>query len=577
MDVAGKITELVVDIGVDAVKDRIKDARYESELRQRLNDYLNRQQEYNLSCTHEEEIDFQGIAEYIRGDLLDDVKRRLFGNKDERRSARQNIMDKAAYYAKAKTGISQNRARNLVSDSIDVLSSFYRKKVNRDLKFIATEIEDTIIDEMTAQHQLLDKKIEDVGGRLGETSVLSIDRNIAHIQDGNLGLVEQNLSTFFNAISSVHTLPHDFRFDRNERGRLISVPINDDALKRYPPRFVISAKSVKMGDIALTKIDDQILSQAFRHQIPISFDAVVVKKYLGEILDPAQTEAEDMAGAHVILNPPQFKKAFPCNVSIDGNVAVEYLLLRTKEILDDGTIVITNDEQKNFNFKVRILIDFASNHFSFSVTPTEPTNYECLRYRIFLKKASVAEKITVKSLAENVELFTTGKLDPIDFDKLDDEIEFLEKIVAIERFFGVSFCIPQELRPQDHLLIHRLSSMIKHGVFHDRQTILNLTIEVSELSRNSIVEMKEDTLAFAYDMDVSVTLFDQTLEFPLLRRIDDAKIENLGELKKTVSSLNDGDIIKLKLVPANQDGFMIWSDAILNEASQQKLLYSHAK
>lgn len=376
----------------------------------------------------------------------------------------------------------------------------------------------------------------------------------------------------------MHTLPHDFRFDRNERGQLISVPINDDALKRYPPRFVFSAKSVKMGDVVLTKIDDQILSQAYRHQIPISFDAVAVKKYLGEILDPSQAEAEDMAGTHVILNPPQFKKAFPCNVSIDGNVAVEYLLLRTKEILDDGTIVITNDEQKNFNFKVRMLIDFASNHFSFSVTPTEPTNYECLRYRIFLKKASVAERITVKSLAENMELFTTGNLTPVDFDKLNNEIEFLEKVVVIERFFDVSFHIPQELGPKDYLLIHRLYSMIENGIFQDKRNYFNLTLEVSELSRKSINDMEEDAnFALAYTLDMSIILFGQTIEFPLLRRIDGAKIENLAELKRKVMALNDGDKIELKYVPANKDGFILSSEAFFSEAAQQKLLSSHVE
>lgn len=578
MDAMATISDCVINIGVSAIKDKIKSAQEEAKVRHRLNDFLVRQHKYNLNCTLEEEIDFQGLADYICGDLLEDVKRRLFGNIIERHVARQSIMEKAAYYAQAKTHISANRARQLVSNSLNILRLFYRKKVNRELKFIAAEIEDTVIDEMTTQHQLLEKKIDDFTKKIDEVSILSIDHNVSLIQAGNMELVEQNLSTFINGISSAHTLPHDFKFGLNERGQLISIPTSDEALKRYPPHFTISAKSVKMGNTTLAKFDDHLFSQAYRHQTPISFDIITAKKYLGEIQDPVQTEAKDMAGAHAILYPRPFPKAFPCNVSIDGIVAVDYLLLRTKEILDDDTVIITNDEQNNFNFRVQIRINPTSNQLSFSVTPSNPTNYESLQYRLFLKKASVATKITVKALAENVEFLSTGKLNPFDFAQLDTEIEFLERIVAIERFFDIAFCIPEELKPEDHLLIHRLYSMIEHGVFQGKRQHFSFTLEVSESSRNSINNMPEDAkFALAYSENVSVVLFGQTIKFPLLREIDGAKIDNLGVLKQKVAVLNDGDNFELRYIPADQDGFMTYSDTFYSEDTQQKLLFPNAE
>lgn len=566
MNAAGTISDCVVDIGVSVVKDKIKNAHEEAQIRRRLHDYLDRQHKYNFNGTHEEEIDFQGLAEYICGDLLEEVKLRLLGNVFERARARQFIMDNAARYAQAKTSISAVRARKLVSDSIDILRGFYRSTVNRELKFIAAEIEDTVIDEMTTQHQSQEKMVEDLTKKVGQASILSIDHNISLIQGGNLDLVEENVSTFFRGISTVHTLPHDFRFGLNERGQMISIPLSDDALKRYPPRFTISAESVKIGDTLLTKIDDQTLSQAYRHQTPISFDVIAAKKYLGDIQDPAQAEAEEMAGTHVILYPRPFPKAFHCNVSIDGNVAVEYLLLRTKEILDDGTWIITNDEQKNFNFRVKILANPTSRQFSFSITPTNPTNYESLQYRLFLKKASVAKKIIVKALAENVEILSSGKINPFNFDQLDDEIEFLKKVTAIEHFFDITCYIPQELKAEDHFLINRLYSMIEPGVYHGKREHFNFTLEVSELSRSSINNMVADTrCSLAYADNVSVTLFGQTIEFPLLRRIDGAKIDNLDGLKQKVATLNDGDEIELKYIPADQDRFMTYSDAFYSE------------
>lgn len=571
------ILDYVVDIGVSVLKENIKNVQEEKELRCRLREYLNYQDKYNFNCTIEEEIDFQGLAEYICNELLEDVKLRLFGTDVQRGIARQSIMDKASFYAQSKTHISDKRARQMVTDALDIIRAFYRSKVNRDLKYISAEIEDAVIGEMTSQHQILEEEVKAVSKKLDETSLLSIDRNISLIQSGNMNLVEKNLTTFLRGISAVHTLPNDYRFGINERNQLVSIPLSDGALRRYPPHFSISAKAVKMGEVLLTKIDNQTLSQSYRHQIPISFDIVMAKKYLGVIPDPSQAEAEEMMGAHAILYPPEFPKAFPCNVIIDGEVIVDYLLLRTKEILNDGAWIITNDEQENFSFKVTISINPTTHQVAFSVTPINPTNNEQLQYRIFLKKASMAHRIVVKALAENIELVSTGKLNPFDSDRLDDEIEFLKRIVAIEQFWSITLPIPQEITPSDHLLIYRLYSMITEGVYQGKQDRFDFTLEVSELSRESIYNIEPDKLySLAYIEDVTVSLFNQTISFPLLRRINGARIDNLDEVKKELTDLRDGKTIKLKYISGNEEKKMTYLDAFYNQENEEKLLHAHA-
>ena len=110
MAVMDTVLGLIADIGLDAAKGRYKITRDELQARAKLTDYLARQQKYNFNCSLEEEIDFEGLAEYIRSNLMDDVKNRLFGTRKERGIARQAIADKAAYYAQAKTGLSKERA-----------------------------------------------------------------------------------------------------------------------------------------------------------------------------------------------------------------------------------------------------------------------------------------------------------------------------------------------------------------------------------------------------------------------------------------------------------------------------------
>ena len=80
--------EIIVDylsnIGLDVVRDRIKSTAMEFAVRDRLRDYLTRQNEINEVCSREEEIDFEGLANYIQEELIEDVKIRLFGESEER-------------------------------------------------------------------------------------------------------------------------------------------------------------------------------------------------------------------------------------------------------------------------------------------------------------------------------------------------------------------------------------------------------------------------------------------------------------------------------------------------------------
>ena len=111
MAVTDTILGFIADIGLDAAKGRYKITLDKLQARAELTDYLARQQKYMFDCSLDEEIDFEGLAEYIRYNLMDDVQNRLFGTKKERGIARQAIADKAAYYAQAKTGLSIERAR----------------------------------------------------------------------------------------------------------------------------------------------------------------------------------------------------------------------------------------------------------------------------------------------------------------------------------------------------------------------------------------------------------------------------------------------------------------------------------
>ncbi len=310
MAVMDTVLGFVADIGLDAAKERFKLKQDEIQARAKLMNYLARQQKYNFNCSLEEEIDFEGLAEYIRSNLMDDVKNRLFGTKREREIARQTIADKAAYYAQAKTGLSKERARHLAVAAVDILKNFYRDKTARDLLFVAAEVEDTIISEMAVQHKEIGDKIDALDKKFEGSNLLSVDRNLMLADDGKLDMVEKNLSAFFAALSSNHNLRPYYGFAMDGQTHLKSIPLRPDAVELYPPHFEVTATSFKLGGVPVQRVDSTTFARAYRSQSLIEFDVVAAKKYLGDIPDPIQHEAERLPGTHMIMKPPSFPEAF---------------------------------------------------------------------------------------------------------------------------------------------------------------------------------------------------------------------------------------------------------------------------
>ena len=156
----GIVVDYLSNIGLEVVRDRIKDSAMESAARDRLRDYLARQKRINEVCTREEEIDFEGLAKYILEDLIEDVKIRLFGGIAERARARNAILKKAISYAQSNTNLSNKRVQKIVKESVAILHGYYRSKVNRELLFVATEIEDTISKRIDATEQDIFTRID---------------------------------------------------------------------------------------------------------------------------------------------------------------------------------------------------------------------------------------------------------------------------------------------------------------------------------------------------------------------------------------------------------------------------------
>lgn len=74
------IIDFIAGIGVEMVKDKIINQSSSREIQERIRNHLKKQSSLNFYALLEEEIDFEGLSDYIRGKMNEDIKLRCFGN-----------------------------------------------------------------------------------------------------------------------------------------------------------------------------------------------------------------------------------------------------------------------------------------------------------------------------------------------------------------------------------------------------------------------------------------------------------------------------------------------------------------
>ena len=569
-DKAVVFEDYLVTIGLDLAKDRLTGSYAKNELRDRLKTFIEKQKKYNFNCSKDEEIDFEALATYIQEDLIDDYEVSIFGNKQERDEARREIIKKVRIFSQSNTKLAEKRALQIVEKSIAILRAFYRRKVSKELFLVASQIEETLSDEMNSSTERLSEQLSNIGSTINQANVLSIDTNISHMKAGNIAAVEDNLSTFLKTINLTHRLSPYYGF-KLENNKLISIPLTDEALILYPPKFNVTASSLHLGDKIITKIDDDILSQSYRHQIPITIDITSAKKYLGDIPDPVQHEAEEMSGAHVIMTPPSFPPAFPCSISVDNITYFDYVLLRTEDIKDDGLWLVSNYEQENIGFYISLTISPNTNHLSFNIAWKNPSNAELLNYYQFIAASNKSGNIRIKALEKN-ETLVEGKFNPSEVTILDNEISLLEKIVAIEKYFNIAFSIPDWVSREEYETIVHIYDLIVSGEYRSSWSNMDFTFIATPTTREKIIEMTDDIYTLIYACPQKIVLFNQTIQLAIRRQINGAIIDDINKVKAKAKLLYDDETIKIRFIPKSSKRKSIFSDTLASEGDEFTVL-----
>lgn len=283
---------------------------------------------------------------------------------------------------------------------------------------------------------------------------------------------------------------------------------------------------------------------------------------MGDIEDPSQKEAEQLVGHTIIRKPKKFPPAFPCSIKINGETVYEYILLRTEEILDDGTYVVSNKEQQNCCIRIKATFNYTdqSKKINYSMKIHKKiSNKEYLKFIKTMKAASDGSEITIYAL-EIGKVLMAGYTNPFKYESgftnADEEIDFLSRICDIEEYCQNQITIPEKITEQEYFQVLYLSELIRGG--ENEFTWLSQTFQgsVTQPFRKEITETDNNFHELCFVGPSTTHLFNVDIEITIMRIFKEAKIKELDKFKKKLEFTDDNETISITYIAGNDNIFV---------------------
>ena len=531
----------------DSIKAKIDDKRKEQQIKKRISDYTQRYIQQFESSSLDEEFNLQAVMDCLKANTSD-IKSYIFETTaDSRNKAKTSLLSKAKSCANTSNGDALNNVETFVNNILSIIYDSYIQSLDNDLLF-ATSI---ISDEVSPKLDKIGTEVESIKSAVTQGTPLSLSNDdIERAKRGDNSAIESKLTHMQNIIASVH--PVKGYENQVIDGKLISVPVSPEA--ELNPPIIKAFGTVKVGDKYIDEMDSTVIDYAYRHQLNMEFTVDEAEKYLGDTKDPNQYEAELLVGGTLIATPRPFPDAIPISVYCDDELVIGYLLIRKKEILDDGTLVITNEEQKNSPFKFALKINIESRHSDVSFVPEETiTIKNMLAIQKILLNAEMGKKISFKKL-ETDEVFLELSNPSINENELYHRqlrIKVLESILTIENYFKTTLYLPEQMSIVDCRNIIYCAKLINGEKITTQWSSLELSLTVLESTKSNLKTIPED---LTYLGSITIKIWERDLTLPVAITYKKAKLKDAERMIKIIDLLNVGEKITVTLIPDDETG-----------------------
>lgn len=565
--VASTFADFASGLGLEAAKGHFDNKLDEKKLQKALKEFVERQSSYNEISSFYEDVDFQGLKEYIEKHFLDSVTAALFDPSPYVRIRKRNdIVASAISESGATSDEAKKRIEVCIRTCIDIVFAFYESQCDIEDYIVGVKVVDALgrkID--NSEKNIVDslgEKVDKVKSEIvsqieNNNSVISVDRALALSEDGNIQAIGTDVQKMLEHISLEHPLYPDYGYDYQD-GVVRSKALTNDAITKHPSKLVLTGV-VRFGSSYFDNHSGDPFDYAYRHQIAMIMDVSKAVQYLGELKDPNQKDAERLVGSTVIATPPKFPPAFPCSIKIKDKTYFEYVLFRTQEIEDDGTYVIGNKEQNDtIYFEIRINPKKWDSQ-NYKVIIQNANNHELLKYTQFMYDLSKDKELHIYVLSAQEDLIA-GNVNNFSldtgFNDVEEELDFLKRICIIEDYFKVEIMIEDEIRHNDYKSVCQLSDLIIEKEVISSWSSFTFNKEVDQQLRDSIDSWENNEHSFALVTSCNSKIFETEITFDLMRIFKSVQITNFEKLKEKINVLDDGDIVKIFFQPG-EDRTMI--------------------
>ena len=551
--IADYLLEELLNLGVGVAKSKINKKIDEQRLKKDLEEFIISEKKYFDLSSIDEEFDFEGLLNYVVNNLIEDTKTSVFSkSRKEREKAHQTIINKGLQFSQADTEESKDKVNKLITNCINIIRNFYKKQITIKEYLLCSETLDDGIENITDK---IDESRELVLSSQKELAEYSSDNFVRLVNNNQLNLAETKINNLFNTMSTQHKLYPEYGYSMNQ-GKLMSVPLQENSIKKYPPIMDIKA-DLQIGEYINYFNGFDPLDFSYRHQLDMIIQVKDARKLLGSIEDPCQSEAERMIGENLVLKHKEFPPAFPCSIKVGGKTYFEYVLLRTKEILDDGTYIVTNDEQGHakVNFEFRFKVE-GETLFNFTFHTKNLNSKEHLNYSRFLKDIVMKKEFLIYSLKRQIEIVRAQGYQEVDYEAslIDIEIDLYTRLCLIEEYFNVEFEIPDIITQDDSKIIFTLSDLINSKDSHKSWKNSTLSIRVESSVKQSFVDF-EKPIQLVIDGEGNVELFGQILKFRHRGVYKTARMRDYERISQMIHLLKGDETIPVKFDPGEDDTY----------------------
>jgi hypothetical protein len=381
--------------------------------------------------------------------------------------------------------------------------------------------------------------------------------------------------------TSRHPLAPHYRYKMVEFGDKTYFdhePISKEVLEKYPLSYKGTFRLSNSGPNRQGLFE--LLEESYLKQQEIEIDMVSFEAWIGGNRVESPLMEETLTEGKWVIPPKPLPEPLKvnCYIEIDGLqiMLMPYLEVNIRDMdREKNILILDNSRQK----QSRILITFSLEN-NFRITESDnlvhkkaliniklkeeylndvEANKELLEILIRLKENK--HSLSFNNLNDNKKIFYANKFDLSgDFEELQRDFEFINRILKLEHYFSVDFILPEKVTKEEYDSIRKLESIME-------EKPVKFKVNHLKIHLTSITEARETIKAFEDKRNKGVPVCIEYTPVPdtidlfgaviQIKRVQadykSMKIENLQRLKKKLELFDKGDSITVHLIPGSNN------------------------